>query len=133
MFDTFLFKSSITKAHQLITFYGVNTHHQNGKAERRIKDITESGRTSSLHAFHRLPKEIDASLGPMALKHYIDLRNNLSSNYKHGAKRGRHKLPGNFTDTPLSKISGTEVKVNLRNFHSFGSPVYVLEQKLQAQ
>ena len=40
LFGTILFKSSITKARQSITFCGVNTHHQNGKAERRIKYIT---------------------------------------------------------------------------------------------
>ena len=133
LFDTFLFKSSITKAHQSITFCGVNAHHQNGKAERRIKDVTEGGRTSLLHASHRWPKAINASLWPMALKHYVNLRNNLPSNYKPGVKRGRRKLPDTFIDSPLSKFSGMEVKVNLRHFHPFGSPVYVLEQKLQAQ
>ena len=69
----------------------------------------------------------------MALKHYVNLRNNIPSNYKTGGKHGRRKLPDTFTESPLSKFSGIEIKVNLKHFHPFGSPVYVLDQKLQAQ
>ena len=41
LFGTNIFKQSIEKANQTISFCGVNAHHQNGRAERRIKDITE--------------------------------------------------------------------------------------------
>ena len=111
----------------------MNAHHQNGKAERRIKDITTSGRTSLLHVSHRWPQTIDTPLWHMALKHYVNLRNNLPSNYKTGGNNGCYELPETFTDSPLSKFSGSENKVNLQHFHPFGSPVYVLEQKLQSQ
>ena len=68
LFDTKLFKQSIRTSNQII-FCGVNAHHQNGKSERRIKDITESARTALLHAAHRWPKAIHPSLWPCALKH----------------------------------------------------------------
>ena len=68
LFDTKVFKASIQQAHQSITFCGVNTHHQNGKAERRIKDVTTGARKALLHAAHRWPKAIHPSLWPMALK-----------------------------------------------------------------
>ena len=69
----------------------------------------------------------------MALKHYVNLRNNIQYNYNPGGKNGCHKIPDTFTDSPLSKFSCLEIKVNLQHFHPFGSPVYVLEQKLQSQ
>ena len=62
LFDAAAFKLSIVKAKQSISFCGVNAHHQNGKAERRIRDITEGARTSLLHASHRWPKAIDTFL-----------------------------------------------------------------------
>ena len=52
LFDTALFKSSIAKAHKSITFCGMNAQHQNGKAERRIEEITTGARTALLHASH---------------------------------------------------------------------------------
>ena len=62
LFDTKAFKSSIAIAHQTISFCGVNAHHQNGKAERRIGDVTQGTRTSLLHASHRWPAAIHVSL-----------------------------------------------------------------------
>ena len=47
------FVDDVRAAHQTITFCGVGAHHQNGIAERRIRDITENARTSLLHAAHR--------------------------------------------------------------------------------
>ena len=43
------FVDDVRTAHQTITFCGVGAHHQNGVAERRIRDITEKARTSLLH------------------------------------------------------------------------------------
>ena len=50
LFDTKVFKAAIAKASQTLTFCGVNAHHQNGKAENRIKDVTQGARTALLHA-----------------------------------------------------------------------------------
>jgi hypothetical protein len=132
LFDTKAFKASISKAGQTLSFCGVNTHHQNGKAENRIKDIMTGGRTALLHAAHRWPKAIDALLWPAAIKHYSNLRNSLPTNYTPGVKVGKRKLPDTYNNSPLSRFSGTDVETNLDHFHPFGSPLYVLEASLQA-
>ena len=91
------------------------------------------GRFDLLHATHRWPKTIHVSLWPCAIKHYVNLRNNLPSTYVAGTKQGRRKLPDTYVNSPLSKFSGIETDANFKNFHPFGSSVYVLENKLQAQ
>ena len=53
LFDTTVFKASVATANQTLSFCGVNAHHQNGKAERRIGDITTGTRTYLLYASHR--------------------------------------------------------------------------------
>lgn len=133
LFDTKVFKGAVTKASQTLSFCGVNAHHQNGKAENRIKDVTQGARTALLHAAHRWPKAIDAALWPAALKNYVNLKNSLPTRFVAGAKQGRKRLPDQYDQSPLSKLSGTEVEANLNHFHPFGSPVYVLENSLQAQ
>jgi hypothetical protein len=88
LFDTKSFKAAIVLAKQTLSFCGPNAHHQNGKAENRIKDITTGGRTALLHAAHRWPQAINASLWPAAIKHYTNLRNSIPTKYTKGAKLG---------------------------------------------
>lgn len=133
LFDTKEFKLAIERANQTITFCGVNAHHQNGKAEQRVGDVTTNARTSLLHAAHRWPKAVDPFLWLCTLKHYVNLRNNLLTKYVAGGKDGRKKLPDKYIDSTLSKISGFISEIDLKNFHPFGSPVYVLENNLQAK
>jgi hypothetical protein len=116
-----------------LSFCGVNAHHQNGKAERRIKDVTEGARTALLHAIHRWPKAVNASLWPAALKNYVNLTNSLPTRFVPGKKQGKTKLPDQYDHSPISKLTGTEVEANLDDFHPFGLPVYILEQALQSQ
>ena len=113
------FVDDVRAAHQTITFCGVGAHHQNGIAERRIWDMTENARTSLLHAAHRWPKAIAANLWPQAIKHVVNVRNSLPR-------------PGK-TESPLSKFAGTSIQPNVRHFHPFGCPVYVLQPPLQTQ
>ena len=113
------FVDDVWAAHQTITFCGVGAHHQNGIAERRIRDITENSRTSLLHAAHRWPKAIAANLWPQAIKHVVNVRNSLPR-------------PGK-TKSPLSKFAGTSVQPNLKHFHPFGCPIYVLQAPLQTR
>jgi hypothetical protein len=122
LFDTKVFKAAIILAKQTLSFCGPYAHHQNGKAENRIKDLTTGGRTSLLHAAHRWPTAISASLWPAAIKNYTNLRNAMPSKFTAGAKRGRIKLPDRYDDSPLSRFSGTVVETNLDHFHPFGSP-----------
>ena len=109
----------VRAGHQTITFCGVGAHHQNGVAERRIRDITENAHTSLLHAAHRWPKAIAANLWPQAIKHVVNVRNSLPR-------------PGK-TESPLSKFAGTSMQPNLKHFHPFGCPVYVLQAPLQTR
>ncbi|MEM7283838.1 MAG: reverse transcriptase domain-containing protein, partial [Pseudomonadota bacterium] len=134
LFDTKTFRDAIQKANQTLSFCGVNAHHQNGKAENRIKDITKGARTALLHATHRWPKAINAALWPSALKHYTNLRNAIPTRFVPEVKNNRKIIqPAVFDDSPISRFSGTTVEPNLDHFHPFGSPVYVLENSLQAQ
>ena len=132
LFDTKLFRTNVSTAKQTMSFCGVNAHHQNGKAERRIGDVTTGTRTSLLHASHRWPIAIDSSLWPSAMKNYVNLRNNLPSTFIKGIKIGRKQSSDQFISSPLSKLSGLEITPDLSTFHPFGSPVYVLKSKLQA-
>ena len=135
LFDTHAFKLSIQKSGQSLSFCGVNAHHQNGKAENRIKDITTGARTALLHASHRWPKAIHASLWPAALKNYVNLRNALPTEFIPGVRegRGKRKTPDRYEHSPIAKFGDMDKEVDLSQFHPFGSPVYVLENSLQAQ
>ena len=84
-----------------------------------MRDITENARTSLLHAAHRWPKAIAANLWPQAIKHVVNVRNSLPR-------------PGK-TESPLSKFAGTSVQPNLKHFHPFGCPVYILQEPLQTR
>jgi hypothetical protein len=60
---------------QRLTFCGVGAHHQNGRAEKRIRDAQDNARTSLIHANRRWPDAIDARLWPYALRQAIDAMN----------------------------------------------------------
>ena len=111
------FMDDVHKAGQTITFCGVDAHHQNGVAERHICDITESARTMLLHAAHRWPKTITSNLWPQALKHATNVRNALP-------RKGK-------TQSPIPLFSNTTIEPNIKHFHPFGCPAYVLQAPLQ--
>jgi hypothetical protein len=52
---------------QPLTFAGVNAHHQNRIAERRIRELQELARTILVHANRRWPKAVTANLLPYAI------------------------------------------------------------------
>ena len=73
LYDAKVFKAPAQHAKQTILFCGVNVHHQNSRAERRIRDVTEGATAALLHASHHWPKAIHSALWSCALKHYINL------------------------------------------------------------
>ena len=112
------FMKSIRDAQQQITFCGVGAHHQNGIAEKRIRDLTEGARTMLIHATHRWPRVVNAHLWPYALR----LANHL-----------RNAVPRNEgVDSPHQEFSGvSDASLDYKQEHPFGCPVYVLDSKLQ--
>jgi hypothetical protein len=119
--DNGIFKSKAWQDHcynngQGLTFAGVNAHHQNGKAERRIRKLQDMARTMLIHAKHRWPSAITANLWPYAIRMANDVLNSTPSS----------KFPDGRI--PISK---SNVATNLIHWQPFGCPVYVLSATKQ--
>jgi len=52
---------------QSICFAGVNAHFQNGRAEKKIRDLQDMARTQLIHAHRRWPDAICSYLWPYAM------------------------------------------------------------------
>jgi len=109
------FKQSVQESGQRITYCGVNAHFQNGRAEKKIRDLRESARTQLLHAINRWPGTITIHLWAYALRYASDVHNS---------------MPSTTGLSPLQLFSGTEVNTNIKDFHAFGCPVYALDSDL---
>ena len=104
---------------QTLAFAGVNAHHQNGFAERRIRELQELARTMMIHANQYWPKSIDTYLWPYALRMANEIYNNTPS------------LLHDHHDTPIQMLSGSDIEINQKHYKTFGCPVFVLNSKLQ--
>ena len=105
--------------HQGLTFAGVQAHHTNGKAERRIRLLQDLARTMIIHADRRWGGGAMVHLWPYALRMANDAVN-YSPNMQDKYKR-----------TPASIMFNNHVGMNIKHWHPFGCPAYVLEEKLQ--
>jgi hypothetical protein len=103
---------------QSLSFSGVGAHHQNGRAEKRIRDLQDMARTSLLHANRMWPDAVTIHLWAYALRHA-----NESINIT--------PFPGS-TATPTEKFSSVQVSPNYKDIHTFGCPAYVLDNKVQS-
>jgi hypothetical protein len=113
-----VFQQAIRDARQKITFCGVGAHHQNGIAEKRIRDLTEHARTMLIHATHRWPRAVNAHLWPYALRLAVHLRNAVP------------RSEGDYS--PHQHFSGLmDATLDPKQEHPFGCPVYVLSDHLQ--
>ena len=112
-------KAECTKHGQTLTFAGVNAHHTNGKAEKRIRDLQDLARTQMIHAAHKWKGCVTAHLWPYAIKMANDALNN-SPSPQDKARR-----------SPEQVFSKTVVHVNSKHYHPFGCPAFVLENELQ--
>jgi hypothetical protein len=122
--DNGIFKSnawqdSCTEKGQGLTFAGVNAHHQNGRAERRIKELQNLARTMLIHANKRWPDAITTNLWPYAVRMANDVLNATPS----------AKFPDGRI--PLSSFSKSRVTINPIHWQPFGCPVYVLSSAKQ--
>ena len=103
---------------QTISFCGTNAHHQNGVAEKRIRDLQEAARTAMIHAKQRWPDAMESNLWPYALQ---------TANHAHNytiSKKSRQLL--------INMFSQIEESNEMRHFHPFGCPSYVLDSELQS-
>lgn len=105
---------------QTITFCGVNAHHQNGVAEKRIRDLQELARAALIHSFYRWPDAINAHLWPFALRSANHNMNNTPW------------LKDDSGQTPSELFSQLHEFIPSRHFHTFGCPAYVLDSPLQS-
>ena len=62
---------------QTQSYSGVGAHHQNGVAEKRIRDLQDCARTMLLHAQRRWPEAINEHLWPCAIRAAADVDNSL--------------------------------------------------------
>jgi hypothetical protein len=104
---------------QGLTFARVDAHHQNGRAEARIRRLQELTRTMLLlHAKRKWPQEISANLWPYTLCMANNLINT-TPNLQDRLKRSPNEL-----------MSGTRVTSNPKHWKHFGCPAYVLDAAL---
>ena len=113
--------NSCNQQDQSMTFAGVNAHHQNGIAERRIRELQDMARTMLIHAKNRWSQCITANLWPYAVRAASNALNNAPS-LQHPKRK-----------TPLQMFSKSEVQPNVKHYQTFGCPAYVLDSALQAQ
>ncbi|MFM7530824.1 MAG: reverse transcriptase domain-containing protein [Nodosilinea sp.] len=104
---------------QGITFAGVDAHHQNGKAEVRIRHLQELTRSALLHAVRKWPQEITTHLWPYALRMASE---SINATPIRKNREGR---------SPEQLFGRTEVETNPKHWIHFGSPVYVLDPSLR--
>ena len=111
------FVAEIRDRNQKINYCGVNAHHKNAVAERSIRTVSECARALLLHASLRWKSGIDSSLWPMAVHYAVYL-------YNH--------MPNANGIAPADLFTGVQVERHkLKNLHTWGCPVYVLDPKLQ--
>lgn len=107
------------KANQGISFAGVNAHHTNGHAERKIRSLQDLTRASLIHANARW-RSVNVHLWPYALRTACEALND-SPNLKDVLKRAPRQI---FT-------KNEHLNVNSKHWKPFGCPVYVLDDALQ--
>ena len=113
-----LFCTAVQESGQTLSFCGVNAHHENGKVERRIRELQENARTMLIDAHKRWPEAISVHLWPYALRMANEMFNSMPSI--------------NTGKLPISVFSNTQVVPNPKMWHTFGAPAFVLNAKLQA-
>jgi hypothetical protein len=112
-----LWTNDVKLKNQVMSLCGVNAHHQNGRVEKRIRDLQEMARTSLLHANTRWPDAINSHLWPYAIrKAAIDMNT---------VKKEEDDL------SPQEIFTNSKVTFQPRHHHTFGCPMYVLDGRLQ--
>ena len=104
---------------QGMSYAGVNAHHQNGMAERRVRELQDLARTMLIHANARWRDNVTAHLWPYAIRTANEAFNHTPS-FQDQDRR-----------TPIELFTGSNVASNPKHWKPFGCPVYVLASALQ--
>jgi ABC-type sulfate transport system substrate-binding protein len=97
---------------QFISLCGVNAHHQNGRVEKRIRDLQDLARSSILHAQNLWPDAITNNLWP------------------YGAQSGNRTELYQEQECkafPYGMFANVTVNFRARDMHTFGCAMYVLQ------
>ena len=96
---------------QGLSYCGVNTHFQNGIAERRIRDLQEQTRTSMLYAMNKWKRIVLICLWPYAMRHANDVANATP-------RKGEDQSPlERFSGVNITPPRITEVETTLTTGH----------------
>ena len=104
---------------QRVTYCGINAYHQNGRVEKRIRDLQDHARVLIMHVTNELLDAITPHLWPYAIQLSNEVRNHSSSN-----QSGL---------IPLAGFSRTSRDPDITHLQTFGCPAYVLMPELQAK
>ncbi len=110
------FKQACHNARQQLTFCGANAHFQNGIAERSIRDLSKSAHKQLLHAPACWLQAVHFALWPYALRNAALLHNSLPV-LEDGTLR-------------LELFSSICIGSNMKHVHTFGCPVFALQNEL---
>ncbi len=118
--DNGIFKANLwveecKKQDQGLTFAGVNAHHQNGVAERKIRELQDMARTMLIQANLRWPNGVTTNLWPYAIQMANEVINNTPS-FQDENRR-----------LPVELFANSNVNANPKHWKPFGCPVYVLD------
>jgi len=104
---------------QKVSYCGVNAHHQNGRAEKCIRDLQDHARVLIMHMTNKWPEVITPHLWPYAIRLANKVRNHSPSS--------RNGL------IPLAAFARTCKIPDSIHLHTFGCPAYILMPELQAK
>ena len=111
VFASKVFKNAVEALNQHVSFCGPYAHHQNGVAERAIRSITEKAQKILLTAMSQWPDVVTVKMWTMALRYAVDIHN---------------ATPSENGLSPEDIFTGQKLDSRLQDFHTFGSPVFVL-------
>ena len=106
-------RNACAEAKQRLTFAGVNAHHTNGMAEKRIRDLQDLTCTQLIFAARRWPSAITPNLWPYALL--------IASNVLNDSPQPWDKVRRSATQI----LGKTAVNINAKHYRPFGCPCYV--------
>ena len=105
---------------QRLTFSGVNAHHTNGLAERRIRSLQDLTRATMIHQHQQWKMTETVNLWPFPPRMANDAIYEAPS---------LQKKDGNY---PLQIFSNTDAQPNIKHWIPFGCPVYVLDAAIHS-